>query len=777
MRMFPPIVLAVALAALPRACLLKAATPADIIFAGEEFAREQTELTVSHILSERWGFTDKLFPFETKAELGNAWDYRNWAAWASGFLPGILWHFAEATGEPVWEARARQFTEALDGWKTRSGDHDIGFNLLSSFGRGHDLTGSDADRQVLVTGANTFSTAHWMPAVGSLWSFNFDNPLRNDPAGTERWRGPIRKQQNVIVDTSMNIELLFRGARLGGDLEWYERGLSHMRNVVRDLVRPDGGTIQVVDYWLTDTWVGDAFYPAGSLRGAYAWQGYSNASTWSRGQGWALHGLATAYRETGDPDILEGVLRVADYYLRETPADGVPYWDYDAAAIAGPLYLEYYAARNRDIYARDSSAAAIAAAGLLQLSVLLDDAAARRRYFDTAETILVSLSTPVPLGGYLAMGTNYESILARGTYTFDGYDKGLAWGDFYYLQAIQRYREIVAPPAVWSADPVAGRTERWGWAPAHVWAVRRHAGKPAMGVTHGRYGTGIGGRPRAVALLDAPIAGDFTFAVEVATAENLMVRGDASAMILFNWLDEAHYHYILLSAESGRSGLYSVAAGVESLVESVAAPQLLDYGWRTVVLERVGAAHTVTVDGDPVLVFNAAAPAGGRLIGVGTDGHSAFFASAQLSAALPPDGYGAWAEAAIPDPLQRDPELDADGNGLANVLEYLLGTGAGEAPQSLAVASAPGAEPALEVRYAGVVRPDYRLVLEQSPDLEEWSAVATPLPMHLLPDNAGRREARLPVPPGGRFYRLRAVASPSDISPRPGRESASRPAR
>ncbi|MCC5807319.1 MAG: hypothetical protein JJU00_13425, partial [Opitutales bacterium] len=161
----------------------------------------------------------------------------------------------------------------------------------------------------------------------------------------------------------MNIELLFLGARLGGDTALWEQGRSHMRNVVRDMVREDGGTIQVVDYWLSDQYAnGELVAAAGDMRGAYAWQGYSNESTWSRGQGWAIHGLASAYRETGDPVILEGLLRTAEYYLRETPEDGVPYWDYDAPDIDTALFNGTDWA-GRDYFARDSSGAPQTAGG------------------------------------------------------------------------------------------------------------------------------------------------------------------------------------------------------------------------------------------------------------------------------------------------------------------------------------------------------------------------------------------------------------------------------
>ena len=59
--------------------------------------------------------------------------------------------------------------------------------------------------------------------------------------------------------------------------------------------------------------------------------------------------------------MLDTARRVADWFTARLPADGVPRWDFSAPAGAP----------------RDSSAAAIAASGLLELARLEPDAARR----------------------------------------------------------------------------------------------------------------------------------------------------------------------------------------------------------------------------------------------------------------------------------------------------------------------------------------------------------------------------------------------------------------
>jgi len=164
-------------------------------------------------------------------------------------------------------------------------------------------------------------------------------------------------------------------------------------------------------------------------------QGYSDASTWARGQAWGLYGFTMAYRETGDTRCLDTAERLADYFIDHLPADAVPYWDFDAPNIPNEP--------------KDSSAGAIAAAGLLELCRLAPDGAARARYRSTACTLLASLCSPA----YLAAGSNSRGILLHGVGNRPNdteVDVSLIYGDYYFIQALLRYRDLVsdAPPAL-----------------------------------------------------------------------------------------------------------------------------------------------------------------------------------------------------------------------------------------------------------------------------------------------------------------------------------------
>jgi hypothetical protein len=156
-------------------------------------------------------------------------------------------------------------------------------------------------------------------------------------------------------------------------------------------------------------------------------QGYRNDSTWARGQAWALHGFTQAYAYTGDDRMLTTARSAADYFIGHLPADGVPYYDFQAPATDRP---------------RDSSAAAIAASGLLWLARIEPDGCAHT-FLDAAKRILTSLSA----APYLSQGTaGAASILLHATaqHQQGDVDNGLVYADYYFLEALLRYRDIAS---------------------------------------------------------------------------------------------------------------------------------------------------------------------------------------------------------------------------------------------------------------------------------------------------------------------------------------------
>ncbi|XP_057847240.2 uncharacterized protein LOC131057065 [Cryptomeria japonica] len=219
----------------------------------------------------------------------------------------------------------------------------------------------------------------------------------------------------VIIDNMMNLELLFWVANYSANATLYNIAVSHATRSSSEHVRPDGSTWQVVAFNSTDR----------SVIEKYTVQGYDNSSTWARGQAWAVYGFTTAYRYTQNEKFLQTAQKTADFFLRNLPPeDNVPYWDFDAP------YRESY-------QPRDTSAAAIAASGLLELGEYLGV-----KYRDSGVKILEGL---VKYRADRRAQFKIPAILINGTshYSTGHFDRALIFGDYYYVEGILRLSRFI----------------------------------------------------------------------------------------------------------------------------------------------------------------------------------------------------------------------------------------------------------------------------------------------------------------------------------------------
>ncbi|MEO7123269.1 MAG: glucuronyl hydrolase, partial [Lacisediminihabitans sp.] len=179
------------------------------------------------------------------------------------------------------------------------------------------------------------------------------------------------------------------------------------------ILRPDNSTFHTF-YWDAET--------GAPLRGATE-QGAFDNSCWARGQAWGIYGFALNYRATRDPSLLDAAWRCADYFIEHLPADAVPYWD-----------LVYTDGNDAP---RDSSAAAIAVCGLLELAAMESDSGRAEQADAAARRILASL-----VAHYApAHSEDSDALLAHGVYDLPkaiGVDEGTLWGDYFYLEALTR---------------------------------------------------------------------------------------------------------------------------------------------------------------------------------------------------------------------------------------------------------------------------------------------------------------------------------------------------
>ena len=196
----------------------------------------------------------------------------------------------------------------------------------------------------------------------------------------------------------------------------------------------------------------------GSYRCPSTQQGYSPFTTWTRGLAWILCGYAEQLEflaplpenEFGPRGgkaatlrrFLETARAAADYFIASTPADGVPYWDTGAPGLTHlGAYLDRPADPFNDHEPVDSSAAAIAAQGLLRLGHYLEskDQAAGGRYVAAGLTVARTIFN-VP---YLSTSPRHEGLLLHTVYHRpNGWDhvprgrkipcgEACMWGDYH----------------------------------------------------------------------------------------------------------------------------------------------------------------------------------------------------------------------------------------------------------------------------------------------------------------------------------------------------------
>ena len=320
--------------------------------------------------------------------------------WTSGFFPAELWYFYQYTKDKKWLTLAKKYTEDIKKEQFNKGTHDLGFMIYCPFGNGYRLTKDTAYKGVIIQAAKSLSTRfNAKSGVIKSWDHNGD-----------KWKFP------VIIDNMMNLELLFEASKFTNDQSFAKIAISHANTTMRNHFRPDFSSWHVIDY---DTL-------SGNVRNKLTAQGYANESAWARGQAWGLYGYTLCYRYTKNLAYLAQADGIAGFILSNkiTPADGIPYWDYNDPAIPNT--------------SRDASAAAIIASSLYELAKYSKQGA---EYKAAADKILVSLSRL-----YISKpGTNYGFLLEHSTGHHPAkseIDVPINYADYYYLEALLRHQNF-----------------------------------------------------------------------------------------------------------------------------------------------------------------------------------------------------------------------------------------------------------------------------------------------------------------------------------------------
>ncbi|WP_031230544.1 glycoside hydrolase family 88 protein [Asticcacaulis sp. YBE204] len=328
--------------------------------------------------------------------------------WTNGFWTGQLWLAYELSGDEKYRNAADENVKSFHQRifdRVNVDHHDLGFLYSLSCVAACKLTGSPLAREAGVEAARVL-LKRYLPKAGIIqaWGNLFDP----EEAG------------RMIIDCNLNLPLLYWATEQTGDLAFADAADNHIRQAQKYIVRPDASTFHT--YYMDTV--------SGLPKRGTTHQGYSDDSCWARGQAWGIAGFPLVYRYCRDTSLIDTSARLANYFLNRLPDDMVCCWD-----------LIFTDAPHE----RDSSAAAIAACGLLELgkSVPLVDPDSSA-YRGSAIAMVESL-----IRHYAAAPTDAGTgLLKHGVYHMPkhiGVDEYCLWGDYFYLEALTRLTKVWEP--------------------------------------------------------------------------------------------------------------------------------------------------------------------------------------------------------------------------------------------------------------------------------------------------------------------------------------------
>jgi unsaturated chondroitin disaccharide hydrolase len=400
---------------------------------------------------------------------------RGWTEWTQGFQYGSALLQYDATGERRFLDSGRaSTTDRMAPHLTHTGVHDHGFNNVSTYGallrlmaegRIPDNAWERAYYQLALRCSGAVQASRWTDlgdGEGYIHSFNGPHSLFADTVRSLRVLAVAHLLGHVLMGENDRrfslLDRLIQHARTTARYNvYYGEG--------RDGYDVPGRVAHESIFNVTD----------GRYRCPSTQQGYSPFTTWTRGLAWIVCGYAEQleFLETlpdeafgpqgGRAEVMAVMLRAArvtaDFYVGQTPTCGVPYWDTGAPGLASlGDYLERPADPFNDREPVDSSAAAIAAQGLLRLGRYLGTDGVGVRYWQAGLRVADTLFAEP----YLSTDPGHQGLILHSVYhwpnRWDHVPAGRRvacgessmWGDYHarelalYLQRVARDEPYLA---------------------------------------------------------------------------------------------------------------------------------------------------------------------------------------------------------------------------------------------------------------------------------------------------------------------------------------------
>ena len=382
---------------------------------------------------------------------------RGWTEWTEGFQYGSALLQFDATGAREFLELGRERTlTRMAPHLTHMGVHDHGFNNVSTYGALWRIAREERTEaseweirfyELALKVSGAVQARRWTPVPGGGYIHSFNGA------------------HSLFVDTMRSLRALALAHLFGHRLveeqdapvNLLSRVLQHARTTARYNVFQGGsGPFDVRGRVAHESLFNAA---NGTYRGPSTQQGYSPFSTWTRGLAWAMLGFAeqieflatlpaATIEEAGgegtDAWMIEAARATCDFYIESAAcADGVPYWDTGAPGLSA---LGDWGSRVSDPFNDrepvDSSAAAIAAQGLLRLGSFLTRRGENgSRYWQAGLRVADTLFDDA--GPYLSQNADHQGLLLHSVYHWpNGWDhvpagarvprgESSQWGDYH----------------------------------------------------------------------------------------------------------------------------------------------------------------------------------------------------------------------------------------------------------------------------------------------------------------------------------------------------------
>lgn len=379
------------------------------------------------------------------------WVYGKVHNWSAGAFPGLLWKMYQDEADPAmrqyWETYAKAWSEPF-----RQLNHenpaDVTMNNLFVFKGWYEVSeGKEKQQQlaVILAGANAIAK----PYKNGKGSFH----EKIGAFGSER-KASHRDDQthwHIFIDHVINVEQLLWAAEHNPDRlqakRWQQQAIRHIKTIGKTLQAQQ--KVPEIGVWQRMYFDNN---PASSTYGKFLFsggkQGWKHDSIWSRGQAWFIYAACVTYQYTQDREVLALAKSAINYFFNNLTyhnflnkvsghKDFIAPWDFS------------YAQQKNPNTERDSSASAIAVAGILKLLKTLPHSDPdRQRYIEDVENLLWALTESTYLPD---QDKPNASILKEGCYihrdSLIGGSKeicrnGVIWGDYFFVDALLEYKQL-----------------------------------------------------------------------------------------------------------------------------------------------------------------------------------------------------------------------------------------------------------------------------------------------------------------------------------------------